>query len=249
MRKNYSNIRGQFKDRVSSFDYSAKWVKDEELLVLHNKAAEVRPGDLVLEVCCGTGVVGESLSKLGARVIELDISLSMLQKARQRLRFCVNSCAEELPFAGNTFNAVICRQAFHFLDASRVIKEMLRVVKPNTGRVIISQIVPFGKDDSDWLFRIHAKKQPLLKNFLQEPELRELLKDNGCVDISVTEHLVEEPINDWLKDTFFAQDKILEIKQMFLEAPSSYKKLHNTKIVGDDVIDTMRWVIVRGRKP
>jgi len=249
MRKNYSNISGQFKERVTSFDYSANWVKDKELLALHNKAAEVCPGDLVLEVCCGTGVVGESLSKQGANVIGLDISFSMLEKARLRLRSCVNSCAEELPFAGNTFDAVVCRQAFHFLDTPKVIKEMLRVVKPVTGRIIISQIVPFSEEDSDWLFRIHAKKQPLLKNFLKESELKGLLKDNGCVDISVTEYLVEEPINDWLKDTFFTQDKILEIKQMFLNAPAAYKQLHKTKVTGNDVMDTMRWVILRGRKP
>jgi len=249
MKKNYSNINGQFKERVASFDYSAKWVKDKELLALHNKLAFVHAGDLVLEVCCGTGIVGESLSKLGAKVFGLDISLFMLEKARARLCSCVNACAEEIPFSDNTFNAVICRQAFHFLDTPKVIKEMLRVAKPNTGRIIISQIVPFNERDRDWLFKIHAKKQPLLKNFPQAAELEDLLKDNSCLDISISEHFVEEPINDWLKDTFFTPDKILEIKKMFLEAPVSYRKLHKTKVVGDDVVDTMRWVILRGRKP
>lgn len=249
MRKNYCNINGQFKERVASFDHSAKWVKDKGLLALHDKAACAGYGDLVLEVACGTGVVGESLLKSGAKVIGIDISSSMLEIAKSRLCFCVNACAEELPFSDNAFDAVVCRQAFHFLDIAKVFKEMLRVVKPNTGRVVISQIVPFGQEDRDWLFKIHAKKQPLLKNFPQEAQLEGLLKDSGFIDIKVAEYLIEEPINNWLKDTFFPQDKILEIKKMFLEAPVAYKEAHKVKILNEDVIDTMRWVIFKGRKP
>lgn len=241
-------IKDQFKTRADSFDGSARWVADKGLLDIHNKIAGVSRGELILELCCGTGVVGERLLFSGAKVIGLDISLSMLEKAAARLSSCVNGQAEHLPFSDNLFDILICRQAFHFLDTKQVMQEMSRVVKKGTGRIIISQIVPFGEKDSDWLYQIHRKKQPLLRNFLREQDLKNLLKESGCLDITSRDYYVEEPINNWLKDTYFSQEKIDDIKKMFLNAPLEYRTLHRTKVIDNDVFDTMRWVIIKGRK-
>lgn len=248
MRQDYCRIKEQFKERAVSFDSSARWVVDKGLLDLHYKIAEVCKNDLILEVCCGTGVVGEKLLHSDAKVIGLDVSFSMLEKATARLSFCVNGQAESLPFLNNIFNIAVCRQAFHFFNPKEVMKEMLRVVKRNTGKILISQIVPFGEKDSHWLFQIHRKKQPLLKNFLSEQDLKDLLKESGCLDITSCEYYIEESINDWLKDTFFSRSEIGAIKKMFLDAPKEYKALHQTRIIDGDIFDTMRWVVIRGRK-
>jgi DNA gyrase subunit B len=247
-KKEAGNIKDQFAHRAPTFESSAKWVKNKDLLDLHSKLAGVSSGELVLEVCCGTGVVGQRLERDGAKVIGLDISLSMLEGARKKLSYCVNGKAERLPFGDNIFDAVVCRQAFHFLDVSQVVNEMLRVAKSSTGRIVISQIVPFGKGDSDWLCRIHRAKQPLLKNFLQEKDFRNFLEDAGCREVEMREHSIEEPINSWLTDTFFPGPKIEEIKGMFVNAPEEYKKCHKVKCVNADIFDTMRWIVVRGAK-
>lgn len=248
MRKESSEIIDQFAQRADTFESSACWVKDKELLDIHADLAGIHKGQRALEVCCGTGVVGQRLALAGAKVTGLDISLSMLKQAEKKLSYCVNARAEHFPFGDNIFDAVICRQAFHFLDTPLVIKEMLRVVKPSTGRIVISQIVPFGKEDSSWLFQIHRKKQPLLKNFLHEEHLKDLLKNSGCQDIVSRQHCVEEPINNWLKDTFLPQVKIDEIKSMFVNAPSGYKTAHKIRCGNGDIFDTMRWVIISGKK-
>jgi DNA gyrase subunit B len=211
----YRDVKGQFKLRAGSFEDSARWVKDEDLLDIHQKLAENPTGKLILDVCCGRGILDERLSRNGSIVVGSDISLTMLQKARQRLNFCVNGLTECLPFLDNVFDVVVCRQVFHFLDIKRVIKEMYRIAKSDGGKIIISQIVPFGEKDNNWLFQIHREKQPLLKDFLYEQDLNQLLKNVGCADITSYEHCIEEPINNWLKDTYFSQATISAIKKCF----------------------------------
>lgn len=74
-------IKDQFVQRADTFENSARWVKNKELLRIHSKLAGISKGDLALEVCCGTGVVGETLLLAGAKVAGIDISLSMLKHA------------------------------------------------------------------------------------------------------------------------------------------------------------------------
>ncbi len=241
-------LREQFQQRANFFEASANWVKNENLLNIHKELAGSDRQNLILDSCCGTGVVGHSLLHNGSKVIGLDISLPMLKKARERLHFCINGDIEHFPFLDGIFDVVICRQAFHFFDINQAMKELYRITRPKGGKIIISQIVPFGKEDSDWLQKIHKKKQLLLKNFLCEADLKTLLCNFGCVDIVSQHCCVEESVNNWLKDTFFPPEAIKDIKDMFLNAPPEYKNSHRVKIVNGDVIDTMKWVIIRGTK-
>lgn len=243
----YSKIKGQFKLRAKTFDDSARWIKDKGLLDLHYSLAQVNAGDLILEVCCGTGVVGQRLLQNGSKVIGLDLSLSMLGSAKKRLSFCANGQAEQIPFRNNIFDAVVCRQAFHFLDIKQSLNEILRITKPGA-RVVISQIVPFSNEDRDWLYQIHRKKQPLLKNFLTEHELKCLIENAGFKNFISREYFIEEPITSWLADTYFSESEKNTIKDMFLNAPLKYKVLHQTKVVSGDVFDTMRWVVLSVNK-
>jgi DNA gyrase subunit B len=249
VKKEAGKIKDQFAQRAATFENSAKWVIDKDLLDIHSKLAGVLPGERVLEVCCGTGVVGDRLARDGGKVVGMDISLSMLAGAKEKLHSCVNGQAEHLPFCDNTFDVVICRQAFHFLDTPQVVKEMLRVAKSGTGRIVISQIVPFGEEDSDWMCRIHRAKQPLLRNFIREQDLTELLENAGCGETVVREHCIEEPINPWLTDTFFPDSEIEKIKEMFVNSPAGYKTSHKIKCIDGNIFETMRWVVARGKKP
>jgi len=244
----HQRLKTQFRLRAKSFDYSAHWVKDKKLLDIHRKLAQISNADLVLDACCGTGIVGESLLYNGSTVLGFDISLAMLEKARARLSFCINGEAEYFPFLDNVFDVVVCRQAFHFLDITKAIKELFRITKSGGGKIIISQTIPFSEKDSPWLYKIHRKKQLLLKNFLKEKDLKYLFKNSGCVDIVTSRYCVEEPINSWLKDTFFSQKEIEDIKNMFLKAPPEYKTLHHTREENGEIFDTMRWVIIKGVK-
>ena len=98
----------------------------------------------VLDVGCGTGTdliaIAERLSQ-GGRVTGMDVSESMIAEARRRassldLNICFDcGDAANLPYEDASFGA--CRAATvlqHVPDASRVIREMIRVTRPG-GRV------------------------------------------------------------------------------------------------------------------
>jgi demethylmenaquinone methyltransferase/2-methoxy-6-polyprenyl-1,4-benzoquinol methylase len=104
--------------------------------------AVVRPGDRVLDVCCGTGDLALAAAVAGGTVTGLDFSEPMLERARAKepaLEW-VSGDALELPFAEGSFDAVTIGFGLRNLaDAERGLAEMHRVLSPG-GRVAILEI-------------------------------------------------------------------------------------------------------------
>ena len=100
---------------------------------------DIRPGDRILEIGCGAGNVLEK-SPAG-RLFGVDISLSILAKAKQKLDqagLLFQGDAHNLPCKSDTFNQVICSEVFeHLLDPSLAIEEIARVLN-SQGAAIIS---------------------------------------------------------------------------------------------------------------
>ena len=101
----------------------------------------IQKGTYVLDVASGTGETACFLAQsLGARVVGIDSSAHMLQKAQDKARLrglpveFRRADAHELPFEDATFDAVISECTMCLLDKEHAIAEMLRVVKPG-GRV------------------------------------------------------------------------------------------------------------------
>jgi SAM-dependent methyltransferase len=98
------------------------------------EAAGVVPGQAVLEVAWGTGVVARTAAdRMGARgrVVGVDLNEGMLAVAG-RLRPDIEwrqGDAAELPFEAGTFDVVLCQAALMFFpDRARALGEMGRVV-------------------------------------------------------------------------------------------------------------------------
>jgi SAM-dependent methyltransferase len=112
------------------------------------RLAELRPGQRVLDIACGSGLAarGAARAVTGAgRVVGGDLSAGMVAVAQQHARvarldhlsFAVMD-VENLPLPAASFDAVICLSAaLHFPDISRAIKEMHRVTRPG-GRLVVS---------------------------------------------------------------------------------------------------------------
>jgi len=120
--------------------------------------AEVEPG-AALDAACGTGRHAAALDRLGHRVIGVDSSAAMLDRARARVPAADfrHGELESLPLESGTIDLAVCALALtHFADPGRAIAELARVVRPG-GRVIISDVHPcfvalgtqaFYRDDS-----------------------------------------------------------------------------------------------------
>lgn len=97
--------------------------------------AGVAPGQRVLDVACGTGVVARAAAERIAdarSVVGLDLNPAMLEVAR---RVCPDiewrqADVADLPFGDREFDAVLCQSAlFFFPDPRAALNEMTRVVK------------------------------------------------------------------------------------------------------------------------
>ena len=100
------------------------------------EAAGVAPGQAVLDVACGTGVVARTAAdRMGGRgrVVGLDLNEGMLAVAG-RLRPDIEwrqGDAAALPFEARCFDAVLCQAALMFFpDRAGALREMARVATP-----------------------------------------------------------------------------------------------------------------------
>ena len=90
----------------------------------------------VLEVCCGSGLLTETLARRGAHVTGTDVSTQALARARERARrfgFAATfhaADAETLPFRDESFDIVAVHDGLHHLDdPTGAIREMARVAR------------------------------------------------------------------------------------------------------------------------
>src|SRR5215467_1986807 len=127
---------GQPIDRSAYDRYVGDWSRLFVPTVL--AAAEVAAADRILDVATGPGEVAAlALSQVGPAglVVGADIALAMLDAAKSRLagtRFRpVVADGQALPFAGGTFDSVICQLGLMFFpDPARGLAELRRVLRP-----------------------------------------------------------------------------------------------------------------------
>lgn len=93
----------------------------------------------VLEIACGTGIVTRRLRDQldpSVRIVATDLNEAMMSYAAQKFRpedriEWKQADATHLPFAGQSFNAVVCQFGLMFIpDKPKAISEACRVLKP-----------------------------------------------------------------------------------------------------------------------
>jgi ubiquinone/menaquinone biosynthesis C-methylase UbiE len=111
-------------------------------------AAQIRAGDRVLDVGCGTGVLARlALARAGTQgaVTGVDVNEGMLavaQRAEPSIEWAKGD-AMALPFAGASFDAVVSQFALMFIsDPTTAVSEMRRVLAPG-GRLALAVWGPF----------------------------------------------------------------------------------------------------------
>ena len=161
---------------------------------------DLKGGEQVLDVGCGTGVltrmIAKRLSAPGACAVGIDAAPKMIDVARRKagglphLRFDVG-VAEKLAYGDASFDCALSTFFFHHIDAElkrRSLAELLRVLKPGCCLVIVDVDVPstwFGKLcawSGYWLF----KQEEIRENI--RGELRRALADVPFREVSRVAH-------------------------------------------------------------
>lgn len=110
------------------------------------RLAALRPGERVLDVACGTGVVARlAAQQVGdsGTVTGLDINPGMLAVARSATPSDLRidwreASADAMPFPDAAFDVVLCQMGLQFMpDKPAALREMRRVLVPG-GRLIVT---------------------------------------------------------------------------------------------------------------
>jgi demethylmenaquinone methyltransferase/2-methoxy-6-polyprenyl-1,4-benzoquinol methylase len=95
--------------------------------------AVVRPGDRVLDACCGTGDLALAAREVGGEVVALDFSERMLERARRKSTAVewVQGDVLALPFPDESFDAATVGFGVRNVeDLEAGLRELARVVRP-----------------------------------------------------------------------------------------------------------------------
>jgi 2-polyprenyl-3-methyl-5-hydroxy-6-metoxy-1,4-benzoquinol methylase len=113
-------------------------------------AATVRPGDVVLDLGCGTGQISLPLAVQGADVVGIDVSPSMADRlqaeARRRGLRSVTAVAvpiEKLVLEPETYDLIVSSYALHHLrdpDKARLVQSCYQWLRPG-GRLVIADMM------------------------------------------------------------------------------------------------------------
>jgi ubiquinone/menaquinone biosynthesis C-methylase UbiE len=200
-------LGGKIQDRTNSMSYPAESYENYVVPSLFApwasylvQFANVQPGERVLDVACGTGIVARQIApRLGSQgtVIGLDLNPDMLNVGRaaaEREGLAIGwrvSPAEELQFPDGSFDLVVCQFGLMFFtDRHKALTEMYRVLRTG-GRVVVS--VWQGLDRHPFYQILHdVSKQHLGKSSVQavfslgdSDELGRLLTEAGFQQVEI----------------------------------------------------------------
>jgi len=98
------------------------------------KKIEIKKEDKVLEIGCGSGVLGNYLKKYCAEYYGVDISFKMLQKFFEEYnseRKCtlIQAISDKLPFPTNTFSMVVINGVTMYLHGNDLLEKTLTEIE------------------------------------------------------------------------------------------------------------------------
>ena len=157
VRSMFARIAGRYDllNRTLSLGIDQRWRR--RLLA---RAGLVR-GNVVVDVCCGTGDVALCFADAGARVVGVDFTPQMLvhaerkRGAAQTAGLFANGDALKLPIAAGT--AELCTIAFgirNVADRAACLRELGRVLRPG-GRALVLEFSMPERPVFGWIYRAY----------------------------------------------------------------------------------------------
>ena len=158
-----------------------------------------QPGELLLDVGCGTGIFTEPILSSDTAVVGLDISMPMLVKAANRFQgkkfIPLTGNMLALPFASGSFDKVYSMTALEFVDnAQAAVAELERVTKG--GGVIVMSTLNRLSPWAERRLRAGDEGHELFKSmiFRSPAEIRRLLPAGANLKTAIHFEKNEDPL-------------------------------------------------------
>jgi len=142
-------MRNPFDSQAATYDQRVGLPEgiDREVARAVLKLAEVRPGELVVEVGAGTGQIGQWLAQAAVRYVGFDLAPDMLRRFRRRLELwgeartlLVADGNQPWPLPDATARVIFSSRAVHLLDLEHVVAESFRVARPEGTQLIVGRV-------------------------------------------------------------------------------------------------------------
>ncbi|MGV9295810.1 class I SAM-dependent methyltransferase [Amycolatopsis sp. NPDC003676] len=236
-----------FTNRAPTYDRSSSWCTDDALGEVVLRAAAPTSASHVLDVACGTGLVSRLFHGRVAKVIGADITAEMAEQAKPRLDELVVAPAETLPFPAGSFDVVVCRQGIQFMTLPDATREMVRVLKPG-GRLVLVNLCAYGPADRDEYFEILRLRNPVRRHFFLPEDLRALLRESGCAEVSLERYVSVENVDVWSDNGAIAESRREAIRRVYRGASEEFRRLHAVQEEDGSFVDHMLFLVAAGTK-
>ncbi len=243
-------VQREFTKQAEQFSQS-KAMRQKGGLEILPPLAGVKPNDRVLDLACGPGFVALEFARHAREIVGVDLTAEMLKQARALARSegfknvtFRRADVNRLPFPNKSFDLVVTRASFHhFLEPERVLKEMVRVLKPD-GRILISDNTSKNDPEKSRLQNtIEKLRDPSHVEMLPLKNWRRLFKNAGLR--VVKERRLVQPRNaeDWMALTQTPPGVRRKIRRLFKESIRGDKSGQNVRLIDGRIVFDLNYRI------
>jgi len=200
-----------FYSKMVDWFETCPWYRDDSVVKVIHSLIPANP-PRVLELCCGTGLLLDSLSQVlpDTEFVGVDICPTMFERARERVAQRKNVAVLNQdwvyglgPEWNNAFDVIIVKNALHLLsDLPRKLKDLRRVARACNSLVVVETVSP-NVQANRFIRRLFQIVDPahVKQVFFTERTLMTVLRESGWLllptrPLHVRQHIDTE---DWLE--------------------------------------------------
>lgn len=232
----------QFGENAANYVTSSIHAKGKDLPTLL-ACIKGRENKRLLDIATGGGHVANLLAPQFKSVVALDLTDEMLKGAQQFIESnghtnvsFTQGDAENLPFAADSFDTVVCRiAAHHFTNVAKFVKEVRRVLEKDGLFILIDNVSP-EQDEYDTFYNfIEKKRDPSHHRALKKTEWLSLMEKQGLQLQSCFTFDKQFNFNWWCDMMNVSENDRKELTEYMIAAPKEMKEFFCIEVQDDHV--------------